>query len=1401
MTAVFVGGSRHVSHLPASVKKRLDRITSENLRVVVGDANGVDKAVQKHLADEAYRNVLVFCSGNAPRNNLGHWQTNAIPAATGRKDFQYFAVKDRAMAETADYALMVWDGKSAGTILNILRMARASKIAVLYDIPNQEFITFRSTADWDGFLLKLSDGLVAKLRERATNEEWHPSPQARQVSFLEAPDWIIGENGHGRAVAPRRADPAETVPTTTPPAVRQLGSDAVAYVQQPDPLRTPEGAQRGKAAESKAFEAFIARWQGREGGQERANYALFLAELCAVLGVKQPDPASAKTEENDYVFERTVKEPDGEGGYSTRRIDLYKRGCFVLEAKQSRQAGGAKEVAGQSDLFGSTPGGKLGKRSAARAWDVLMMNARRQAEGYARCLPPEHGWPPFILVCDVGHCIEVYADFTGQGKNYAQFPDRQGFRIYLEDLHNDKIRDRMRQIWTDPLALDPSRHAARVTREIAERLAAVSRALEKDKHPPEDVAMFLMRCLFTMFAEDVRLLPQNSFRDLLGKCRDDPEKFPPMVTQLWEAMNTGGFAIALAMRVPQFNGEFFRSRGVLALDRAEIGELYEAARADWRDVEPAIFGTLLEQALDEAERKKLGAHYTPRSYVERLVVSTIIEPLRADWAQALSTAERQKSEDRAPDAIATIKAYHDKLCATRILDPACGTGNFLYVSLELVKRLEGEVLEALADLGGQEALTGLEKHAVDPHQFLGLEVSPRAAAIAELVLWIGYLQWHFRTKGGPPQEPILQAFHNIQVKDAVLEAEVQLARDEKGKPLTRGETGAPVYRYKNPRRPEWPEAEFIVGNPPFIGGKDIRARLGDERTEALWKAHKYVNESADFVMYWWDRAAENLARKGTPLRRFGLVTTNSISQVFQRRVMERHFKAKKPISLVMAIPDHPWTKATKDAAAVRIAMTVGEAGSKEGLLREVTHESGVETDAPIIEFKESRGSINTDLTIGVDVTTTVALRANEGLCSPGVKLHGDGFIVTPREAEYLGLGKRRGMEQHIRQYRNGRDLTTRPRGVMVIDLFGLDADQVREQFPEVYQHVKAEVKEKVAIRDGKEEKIGRNWNNRATYRNNWWIFGEPRSELRPALAGLHRYLATVETTKHRVFQFLDRSILPDNMLVAIASEDGWHLGVLSSRIHCLWAIRAGGWLGMGNDPRYSKSRCFDPFPLPDGAEAQKATIRAIAEELDAHRKRVLAEHGHLTLTGLYNVLERLRAGVTPDALDEDDRRTFDDGLVLILKELHDRLDRAVAEAYGWPADLADEDILARLVALNKERAAEEARGLVRWLRPEYQIPKFGTPKEKAEQIEADLGGEIVSEKKPSFPTDDIGQTAAVMTVLAGAEGPASPVEIATRFKQGKRVEKKVEAVLTSLARMGVIATVQSGRAFSLHRLN
>ncbi|MBB1094491.1 class I SAM-dependent DNA methyltransferase [Rhodopseudomonas palustris] len=540
----------------------------------------------------------------------------------------------------------------------------------------------------------------------------------------------------------------------------------------------------------------------------------------------------------------------------------------------------------------------------------------------------------------------------------------------------------------------------------------------------------------------------------------------------------------------------------------------------------------------------------------------------------------------------------------------------------------------------------------------------------------------------------------------------------------------------------------------------------------------------------------------------------------------------------MAIPDHPWTKATPDAAAVRIAMTVGAVGKHDGALQETSKESKLDTDNPEIEFISRSGLINSDLTLGVDLSGCHSLVSNSGLSSRGMSLHGSGFIVNRQEAALLGLSKRMDLERHIREYRNGRDLAGRARGVMVIDLFGLESDDVRQRFPEVYQHIISTVKPE------------RDANNRESYRKNWWIFGEPRRELRPALSKLQRYIATIETSKHRVFQFLDESVLPDNMLVAIGSNDALHLGVLSSHLHIVWALRAGGWLGIGNDPRYSKSRCFDPFPFPDANPIQKQTIRVIAEELDAHRKRVLAEHPHLTLTGLYNVLERVKAGAVPQAqpspagltrgstssrgaarkdvdgrgtgrqdgasrlspghddaemvLTPDEQCIFDDGLVLILKELHDRLDVAVAEAYGWPANLSDDEILARLVALNKQRAEEEKRGLVRWLRPDYQIPRFAkgvdkqAAKEEGAQIAASLDlGE--TRQKPSFPAGAVEQTAAVFAALAAASGPLDAKSLAAQFRRTKTTEKKLAEVLASLARLGYVATTD-GVSFALRRV-
>jgi hypothetical protein len=1121
-------------------------------------------------------------------------------------------------------------------------------------------------------------------------------------------------------------------------------------------------------------EAFIARWTAREGGAERANYQMFLAELCDVIGVPRPEPAGAERERNDYVFERAVRRRESDPVNSSLRIDLYKKGCFILEAKQSRLPGGKNALPAQLSLP-QMEREAVGRRGAARNWDAMMAAARKQAEDYVFLLDASHPAPPFLITCDVGHAFEIYADFTGTGRAYSQFRGRKGFRIYLEDLRREEVRTLLATIWQDPASLDPARESARVTREIAARLAEVSRSLEKN-YAPQDVALFIMRCIFCMFAEDVDLLPKGEFTRLLEECTKSPRALVPQLEELWSKMDEPEekkrFFSYFGVHLRHFNGNLYRNARAFPLKAEEIGELVAAAKHKWTEVDPAIFGTLLEQALEPTERRKLGAHYTPRAYVARLVEATVMEPLRADWRRALKQADGEKDAGNEPGAAAILRAFHHRLCTTRVLDPACGTGNFLYVCLQMMKTLEGEVLEALAD-HGETGLLGLDAETVGPRQFLGLELNPRAAAIAELVIWIGFLQEHYRTHSGHPGEPILRAFRNINFGlksgyDAVL------AWDEKD-----GES------YANPHRPDWPEAEFIVGNPPFIGkGAAMRSALGDEYVDALWSAHRHMNESADFVMYWWDRAAELLTREGTVLRRFGLVTTNSIGQVFNRKAIERHLSAKNPVTLVFAVPDHPWTKATKDSAAVRIAMTVCEAGdSADATLLEPVEEADLHTDEPIISFSMKRGRINADLSVGAAVTSSKPLASTNGVACNGMMLAGRGFVLSVKEAEFLSATNDHAASL-IKPYRNGGELVGHPKRKFVIDAFGFTDIELRQHHPAIYQHLLATVKSE------------RSKNRRKAFRDRWWIFGEPRRTFRPALANIGRYIGTTETAKHRVFQFLAESVVPDHMIIAVASNDAAHLAILSSHIHKTWALESGGTLE--DRPRYSKSRCFDPFPFPDPSPALRDQLRAAGEELDATRKRVLEDHPDLTMTGLYNVLEKVKAG---GALTEKEDDVKTRGRVLILKELHETIDRLAAQAYGWPADMEDGEILARLVALNAERAREEARGHVRWLRPDYQEPRFGRARvERTEELPLPASVVAIDRGLPAFPTRREEQILAVADMLAAKGVPMRAGEIARAFKRGgKRIEPKVEQLLGALARFGHIAALPDGSFLTRER--
>lgn len=1137
---------------------------------------------------------------------------------------------------------------------------------------------------------------------------------------------------------------------------------------------------------------FIERWK-HSGGAERANYGIFLSELTEALGVEKPLPVTDTGSNDHYRLERPVASAVI-GETSKKYIDLYRRGSFILETKQG--AHGKSSSPDQLSLPEIPTVKRVGHGvRGTRAWDKMMDKARGQADNYARGIAREDGWPPFIIVCDVGYVFEIYADFSGQGHGYTQFPDGNSFRVFLDDLENPDIQDLFRAIWNDPHSLDPSKTAAKVTREIADQLALLGRSFEKQGHEADKVAAFLMRCLFSMFAEDVDLIPHNSFTDLLKEMAQDTDNAAPALENLWQTMNTGGFSPILKTKVLKFNGGLFADAEALPLDGPQIALLIGAANKDWKTVEPAIFGTLLERALDKRQRHKLGAHYTPRAYVERLVMPTVIEPLRRDWEDVRASTYALAEQGKMDKARDTVHAFHRKLADTRVLDPACGSGNFLYVALEMMKRLEGEVTARLEELGEDQTALSLASFTVDPHNFLGIELNPWAARVAELVLWIGYLQWHFRTYGkAAPAEPVLRDFHNIENRDAVLDHGATTPRMEDGAKVTRWDgittkthpaTGeevpdetarVDVLDYATPKPAPWPEADFIVGNPPFIGNKRMREALGDGYAEALWAAYPKMPKSVDFVMFWWEKAAAKLRdydiKTDKGLRRFGFITTDSIDQFYSRRVLQRYLTdKKKPISLVFAVPDHPWIDSSL-GASVRIALTVCKAGIHNGSLWTVVSEEKPdnEDDAIACKFKKAHGAIFSNLAIGANVAGAKQLRSNENLCFQGCKLVGAGFKISSAQRKHLVSS---GCPDHILpQYFTGSDIVKSVVEKFVIDFTNLSEDEAKIASPEAFQHLLDYVQPT------------RSQNNDAAFREKWWLFGRPRYEMRDALENVTRYFVTSEVSKHRVFQSLEwPGQLIDGGAIAICIDDMMFFSLLQSKFHWAWSLAASGNLGV--TPRYQNALSFDPFPFPTPTDAQKTTLRALGEELDAHRKNRQAEHPKLTLTQMYNVLEKLRAG---EAIEGKDKEIYDQGLISLLKDIHDRIDAAVADAYGWPHDLTDDDILHRLVDLNLERAREEAAGNVRWLRPDYQNPTGASAAAKSGKL--DLGDVAADAKgKPAWPKSMPDQVAAVRDALAELT-EATPEQIARSFKRARAAS--VIPLLDSMAALGLAERVDTG---------
>jgi hypothetical protein len=394
----------------------------------------------------------------------------------------------------------------------------------------------------------------------------------------------------------------------------------------------------------------------------------------------------------------------------------------------------------------------------------------------------------------------------------------------------------------------------------------------------------------------------------------------------------------------------------------------------------------------------------------------------------------------------------------------------------------------------------------------------------------------------PPPSPVLQDYGNIECRDAVLTWDtIDLVRDSKGKPVTRwdGETykrstvtgelvpdeerRVEAYLYKNPQKAKWPTADFVIGNPPFVGTKRMRATFGDGYVDALRSTYAIeVDDSADYVMYWWENAASALDRGA--IRAFGLITTNSISQSFNRRVLRRHMEAGTRV--VWAIPDHPWTD-SETGAAVRIAMTsaVSDQSRSARLLsveRETSEQGSADGASRVDLTVNTGGIIREDLRMGADVARSTPLRANSGISGMGVALHGAGFIVEPDSAAKLRINA---SSATIRSYVGGRDLLQQNRERYVIDFSAMTESEAKTSNPGALQHVMDHVLPE------------RRHNRRDSIRNLWWRFGWERPLLRRALHGLSRYVGTTETAKHRVFQFIDGVFLPDHMIVVVASDE------------------------------------------------------------------------------------------------------------------------------------------------------------------------------------------------------------------------------------------------------------------------
>ena len=943
---------------------------------------------------------------------------------------------------------------------------------------------------------------------------------------------------------------------------------------------------------------FIAKWRASELKERSAAQEHFI-DLCRLLG--EPTPAEADPTGERYCFERGARKDTGGDGWA----DVWKRHCFAWEYKGKH-----------ADL------------------DVAFNQLRQ----YALALEN----PPLLIVSDMAR-FRIRTNWTNSVSLTHEFG--------LDDLADAATRDKLKWAMSDPERLRPGESRQALTERAAATFAVLAQSLRERGHEPQAVAHFVNRLVFCMFAEDVGLLPADMFTRMLQQARKQPEEFAAMARALFGAMATGGLVGFEA--VAWFNGGLFDDDAALPLAKSEIETTLEAAALDWSEIDPSILGTLFERGLDPDKRSQLGAHYTDRDKIMRIVEPVVVRPWLAEWEavkadiagrleRASAARSRSARTQQRGQAERRLRAFLERLREFTVLDPACGSGNFLYLALHALKDLEHRVqLEAEA-MGLQRAFP-----AVGPANVRGIEINAYAAELARVSVWIGEIQWMRRNGFTESRDPILKPLETIECRDAILTPEG-------------GE-------------PEWPAADVVIGNPPFLGGKLLNTHLGEDYVSRIFKVYAgRVPAEADLVCYWFVKAGEHL--DALRAKRVGLVSTNSIRGGANRRALQT---AVEGCPIFEAWSDEPWVI---DGAAVRVSL-VCFAGPEDGPAPAPEPRlDGEVVDAVHADLTARRGGA------GVDLTGVHRLYRNMGVAFMGDTKGGPFDVPGEQAREWLrepANPNGRPNSDVLGPWMNGMDVTRRPSDKWIVD-FGWD--MVREEaalYEAPFQHAKEHVYPK------------RQTNRRESYREYWWRHVEPRQGMWRALDGLSRYIATPRVAKHRLFAWLDARIRPDSQLIVIARDDDVTFGILHSRFHEAWSLRLG--TSLEDRPRYTPTTTFETFPFPEGLspdvpasdyadDPQAAAIAEAARRLVSLRDRwlnppELVEWVDEPVSG-YPRRPVPRSEEAAKALKKRTLTNLYNARPQWLDDVHAALDAAVAAAYGWPVDISDDEALRALLAFN-----------------------------------------------------------------------------------------------------------------------